>query len=235
MKKITSFMLFDSPSMTGINKLMNGEQFAVLIGGKLNFYKIKHHDMLESNTTIQTAIDNEWVVEVRAGDVEPILKIYSSGITFKQNELFTDETKSKFYVALTDFTATGNFEQDKISGYNKDIGSVVYKQIEATVDTNDILIIPYQNHSQTFNRHAFVFKKQPAESNVNVIFSDFSSTETKWEYPQEWMAQDGQMYLRIAKFYPTTKSTTNDGTVIFERTLNTNDYQDIKNIGAVAY
>jgi len=235
MKKITSTILFDSPSRTGIDKLMNGEQFAVMISDKINFYKIKHLDMLESNTTIQTAIDNGWVEEVRAGDVEPILKTYSSGISFKQNELFVDETKSKFFVALTNFTATGNFEQDKDNGYIKNIGTTAYKQIEATVSANDILIIPYQNQNTIFNRHAFILKKQPAESSVDVVFSDFSSTETKWDYPQEWMAQDGQMRLKTVKNYSTSQFTTNDGTTIYERTINTGDYQDIKNIGGIAY
>jgi len=235
MKKITSTILFDSPSRTGIDKLMDGEQFAVMISDKINFYKIKHLDMLESNTTIQTAIDNGWVVEVRAGDIEPILKIYSSGIPFKQNELFADDTKSKFYVALTDFTATGNLEQDKDNGYIKDIGNVAYKQIETTVNANDVLIIPYQNQNTIFNRHAFVLKQQNAESNVSVIFTDFNETETKWDYDENWMVQDGQMHLKLNRYYEATQSTTDDGTIIFERTISTSDYQDIKSIGAIAY
>jgi len=235
MKKITSTLLFESLSNTGIDKLMDGEHFAVIIDGKINFYKIKNLKNIDHNTTIQTAIDNGWAVEVRAGDVEPILKTYSAGVSFKQNELITDETKTKFYVALNNFSATGNLQQDKENGLIKDIGNVVYKQIETTVNSGDILIIPFQNKNTLFDRHVFILKKQDAEYNVNVIFTDFNKTETIWIYDDEWVLQDGQMHLKLNKFYKTTQNTTSNGTVFFEKSFNTNDFQDIKNIGAIVY
>jgi len=234
MTNITRILLFPSTTYSGIGTLLEGEQFAVVNGGKIIFYSITDAASISVSTSIQSAIDNGWVKEIRFGEVEPTLKVYTAGMSFHLNELFTDSSKSKFYIALQDFTATGNFEQDKENGYIKSIGETVYKQVEANVNTNDILVIPLQNDNSQYNKHCFIEKEKSPQSDVTILLSDFNETDDKWYYDDNWMTKDGQMYLKTSRAYTAAEFATDDNTQVFERTIDVNDYADIAYVGAVA-
>jgi len=234
MTNITRILLFPSTTYSGIGTLREGEQFAVVNGGKVVFYSIVDATNISVNTSIQSAIDNGWVKDIRFGEVEPTLKVYAAGLTFHLNELFTDSSKSRFYIALQKFTATGSFQQDEENGYIKSIGETVYKQVEANVNTNDILVIPLQNNNSQYNKHCFIEREKSPQSGVTVLLSDFNETDDKWYYDDNWVAKDGQMYLKTSRSYPAVEFATDDNTQVFERTIDVNDYADIAYVGAAA-
>ena len=233
MKVITKIIFFENTNETGLDKLDAGTQFAVNNNGEINFYMLKNANLIDANTTVQQAIDNGYIEKIRSGFVEPTLNIYEPGVLFHKNELFTEATKSKFYVATQDFTANGDIETDINNGNVKNIGGSEYSQIQATVNSGDILVIPLTSTNNSYNKHCFIEAQQAAQNGVNVILSDFEITDTKWNFDDNWVTEDGTIHLKNTRIYEPS-SYSNNNITMYIKTVNTDDYADIAYIGASA-
>ena len=197
--------------------------------GKYKIYRFSDITNVDDTTTVQSAIDNKYVEQVRSGYVEPTLKTYQAGETFHINELFTDNTKTKFYVAEAEFTATGDFETDKNNGFFKDIGQSEYKQIETSLNAGESISIPLTNQSMSHNRYCFVKINKPSETSATVTADRFAS-DSFWDYDPNWSIVNNKLGLLHSKNYNATVVTNSQGTRFAEYSININDYRELLQI-----
>ena len=91
-----------------------------------------------------------------------LAKIYTSGESYKQGHLITDDGFSKLYIATQDFTAS-DLVSDVSNGYLKELVpsiTPVYRTYDVSgISSGDSVTITLDNPNVSFNRHVFVLQQ----------------------------------------------------------------------------
>lgn len=229
--KIKVFNLFD----TGIYKYRAGQIFGVIENNSINFYSVIYPDNFTETTTIQSAIDNGYVKQVRSGEIEPTIRAYQPSESYHKDELFTDVSKSKMYIALQDFVATGNLQSDISSNYCKSFNETEYKQVVVSVNAGDIVSIQYDRPNYNLNRHVFIEQISPGESNKNIAFLTFYPGTADVAFDENWVnITDDGIGLKTDKVYNGTAQTNSTPITFYTTSFDINEFQEIGSITILA-
>lgn len=221
--KIKVFKLSD----TGIHKYQKGQIIGVIENDAVNFYSVAYTDNLTYTTTIQSAIDNGYIKPVRAGEIEPTIRAYQTGSKFHKDELFSDSTKSKMYIATLDFIATGDLESDISNGNCKAFNETTYKQTVVSVNAGDMVSIQYDRPNINLNKNVFIEQISSGESNKDVSFITFYPGTTDVNYDENWVdVTDDGIGLKTNKIYE-GNPLTNSSITVYVANIDVNDFQEI--------
>ena len=227
MYKIKVFNLSD----TGIYKYRTGQIFGVIEGDSINFYSVVYADNFTETTTIQSAIDNGYVKQMRSGEVEPTIRAYQPGEFYHKDELFTDTTKSKMYIALQDFTATGDLQSDIDNSYCKTFNETQYRQTIVSVNAGDIVSIQYERPNENLNKHVFIEQISSGEANKNIAFLTFYPGTADVAFDENWVdITDDGIGLKTNKVYNGTVQTNDVPITFYVTSFDINDFQEIGSI-----
>ena len=222
--KIPVFTLTDARLYT----MKVGEIFAIDDTTKLTLYRYEYEDNVTPTTTFQSAIDNGYVKPVRAGEIEPTIRPYQPGESYHQNELFTDSTKSKMYIALQDFTAAGDLESDISNGYCKSFNETTYKQVRVSVNSGEIISIQYEKPNVDLNRFVFVEQITAGEYNKEIAFLTFYPGTSEVTFDENWVDIIGDgIGLKTDKIYEGKLYTNSNSVTMYKTVIDINDYLEI--------